>query len=123
VNQFGEVQPVGGVNAKVEGFWKVCRDRGLTGAEGVILPASNVKNLQLDKDLVADARRGRFHVHAVRTVGQAMELLTGLPAGRRRRNGSWTPGSLGARVDERLRAMAVTYKRFADGPSRRGIRA
>jgi len=123
VNQFGDVQPVGGANAKVEGFWKVCRDRGLTGAEGVILPASNVKNLQLDKDLVADARRGDFHVHAVKTVDQALELLTGLPAGRRRKDGSWTPGSLGARVDSRLREMAVIFKRYADGPVRRGARA
>jgi lon-related putative ATP-dependent protease len=114
VNQFGEVQPIGGANVKIEGFFRVCRDRGLTGEQGVIIPAQNVNNLMLDKSIVEAADKGLFHIYAIKTVDQGLELLTGVPAGKRRKDGSWTPGSVNALVDERLREMAITFKRFGE---------
>ncbi|MFM8979680.1 MAG: Lon protease family protein [Planctomycetia bacterium] len=107
VNQAGEVQAVGGVNEKVEGFFDVCRARGLSGTQGVLLPASNVRHLMLRPDVVEAAAAGRFHVHAIASVDEALELLTGLPAGERDASGRWTPGSVNARVEERLVALAT----------------
>ena len=113
VSQAGQVQAVGGVNEKVEGFFDVCRARGLTGTQGVLLPASNVRHLMLRPDLVEAAAAGRFHVHAIATVDEALELLTGLPAGERDAQGRWTPGSVNARVEERLLALAARRSRLA----------
>ncbi len=115
VNQFGEVQPVGGVVQKVEGFFKVCKEAGLTGEQGVIIPEANRRDLMLNKELVAEAAKGRFHVYTIRTVDEGLTLLTGLPAGRRRKDGSWPEESVNGRVDARLREMAITMKRFGDG--------
>ncbi len=117
VNQFGEIQPIGGVNYKIEGFFRVCQGRGLTGDQGVVIPAQNVKNLMLDKEIVDACREGNFHVHAIKTVDQGLELLMGTPAGKRRKDGKWTPGSINALVDERLRELALTHKRFGDAQS------
>ncbi len=80
VNQFGEVQAIGGANEKIEGFFDVCRARGLTGKQGVLIPAANVKNLMLRDDVVAAARDGQFHVYPVETIDQGIELLTGVAA-------------------------------------------
>lgn len=102
VNQHGEVQAIGGVNEKIEGFFDVCRARGLTGAEGVIIPASNVKHLMLRADVVEAARAGLFRVHAVSTIDEGIELLTGLPAGARDAEGKFPEGSVNARVEARL---------------------
>ena len=114
VNQFGEVQPVGGVIEKVEGFFKICRDRGLTGEQGVIIPAANAKDLMLDKEIVAAARAGKWHIYAIRTVDEGLELLTGVPAGKRRANGSWPADSVNGRVNARLLEMALTLQHFSD---------
>ena len=81
VNQHGRVQPIGAVNEKIEGFFDVCSARGLTGDQGVVIPAANVKHLMLRQDVVEAAAAGRFHVYAVETIDQAMALLAGLPAG------------------------------------------
>ena len=81
VNQRGEVQAIGGVNEKVEGFFDVCRQQGLTGTQGVAIPASNVKNLVLRPDVVMAIEQGEFHIWAVEHVDQAMELFGGIPAG------------------------------------------
>ena len=102
VNQKGQVQAVGGVNEKVEGFYKVCRDRGLDGTQGVILPASNVGDLMLDRHVVEAAEAGQFHVYPVTRVDEAMELLTGRRAGRRRRDGSYPKTSINGRVEATL---------------------
>jgi lon-related putative ATP-dependent protease len=106
VNQRGEVQAVGGVNEKIEGFFDLCRARGLTGAQGVIIPAANVEHLVLDDEVIEAARQGRFHVHAVRTVDEAMELLTGLPAGEPQLKGAGAPEGVNGRVARRLRDFA-----------------
>lgn len=117
VNQLGQVQAIGGVNEKVEGFFDVCRARGLTGAEGVLVPASNVKHLMLRADVVEAAAEGAFHVYAVETVDQGIELLTGVPAGERRADGTWPEGTVNARVASRLEDLAENARAFA-GPAR-----
>ncbi len=106
VNQHGEVQAVGGVNEKIEGFFDVCRAKGLSGAQGVLLPASNVKNLVLRNDVVQAVREGRFRVVPIDNVDQAMQLLTGVPAGERDGSGEFETGSINARVEARLVALA-----------------
>jgi len=113
VNQLGQVQAVGGVNEKVEGFFDVCRARGLTGAEGVLVPASNVKHLMLRADVVEAAAEGRFHVHAIETVDEAVELLTGVAAGERRADGTWPEGTVNARAAARLADLAEKARAFA----------
>jgi lon-related putative ATP-dependent protease len=106
VNQHGEVQAIGGVNEKIEGFFDVCATRGLTGKEGVLIPASNVKHLMLRKDVVAAVQEDRFHVWAVSTVDEGIELLTGVTAGERGAEGKFPEGSVNAKVEARLLELA-----------------
>ena len=113
VNQLGEVQAIGGVNEKIEGFFDTCAERGLTGDQGVIIPAANVEHLML-RDRVTDAvASGRFQIIPIATVDQGIALLTGVPAGRREEDGRFTPGSVNARVEARLEAFANARKAFA----------
>jgi lon-related putative ATP-dependent protease len=106
VNQHGEVQAIGGVNEKIEGFFEVCRAAGLTGDQGVLIPAANVKHLMLSREVVEAARAGQFHVIPVRTIDEGIALLTGLPAGERDAAGAFPPDSVNGRVDARLIALA-----------------
>jgi predicted ATP-dependent protease len=106
VDQQGRVQPVGGVQYKIEGYFDICRARGLTGEQGVMIPASNVKNLMLREDVVAACRAGQFHLWAVRTIDEGLELLTGVKAGRRGKRGDFTRDSVHARVAAKLKAIA-----------------
>lgn len=110
VNQKGEVQAIGGVNQKVEGFFDVCRVKGLTGSQGVLIPGSNVDDLMLRKDVVEAIANGKFHVYPVRTVEEGIELLTGVPAGVPDKDGKFPPQSTYGRVDARLREMAKAVK-------------
>ncbi len=112
VNQHGAVQPVGGVNEKVEGFFDVCRAGGLTGTQGVILPEGNVPHLMLRADAVDAVAAGRFHIHAVSHVGEAASLLTGLPGGERDAAGAFPADSLDARVEARLQDFARRRRSF-----------
>jgi len=105
MNQRGEVQAIGGVNAKVEGFYDVCREKGLTGRQGVVIPASNVQHLMLREDVVQAVAEGRFRVHAISSIDEAIELLTGVPAGVRGEDGSYPPDSINGRVLARLRRI------------------
>jgi predicted ATP-dependent protease len=113
VNQRGQIQPIGGVNEKVEGFYSVCKAKGLTGEQGVIIPAQNVKNLMLKDEVVAAVRDGQFHIWAVSTVDEGIEILTGVPAGSRQEDGAWPEGTVNFRVDKRLREMAEALRKFA----------
>ncbi len=115
VDQHGRVQAIGGVNEKIEGFFDVCREAGLTGEEGVLVPASNVRHLMLRSDVVEAAERGLFHVWPVATVDEAVELLTGLPAGERSEDGAYPEGTVNRRVDERLAAFAEKARSFGRG--------
>ncbi|HXY42279.1 MAG TPA: AAA family ATPase [Vicinamibacteria bacterium] len=117
VDQHGRVQPIGGVNEKVEGFFDVCCTSGLSGEQGVLIPASNVRHLMLRADVVEAAERGVFHVWPVSTVDQAVELLTGVPAGERDADGRFPEGSVNRRVDERLAAFAEKARSFGKGPA------
>ncbi len=102
VNQHGEVQAIGGVNEKIEGFFDICRARGLTGAEGVIIPHANRKHLMLNQEVRDAVARGAFQVHAVSHVDQALELLTGLPAGQPDKDGLYPSDSINGQIQERL---------------------
>jgi lon-related putative ATP-dependent protease len=113
VNQHGEAQPIGGVNEKIEGFFDVCNARGLTGEQGVIIPTSNVQHLMLRLDVVEAVKASQFQIYAVETVDQAIELLTGVPAGRRGRTGDFTEGSINQRVEARLIDLAETQRDFS----------
>ncbi|GIU96090.1 MAG: ATP-dependent protease [Gaiellaceae bacterium] len=113
VDQHGRVQAVGGVTRKVEGFFATCKAQGLTGEQGVIVPAANVRNLMLHEDVVQAVREGAFHVWAVKTVDEGIELLTGRRAGRRRADGSYPPGTVHALVQERLAGFARRLQELA----------
>ena len=123
VNQFGQVQAIGGVNEKIEGFFDICQSRGLTGRQGVLIPASNVKHLMLRSDVVQAATEGRFSVYPIETVAQGIELLTGVPAGERGTDGAFPYGTINAKVETTLRAFANARKSFAadhDEPDKAG---
>jgi lon-related putative ATP-dependent protease len=110
VNQKGEVQPIGGVNEKIEGFFAVCKARGLTGTQGVIIPRTNIRNLMLKKEVVQAVREGKFRVYAVSAVNEAIGLLTGMDAGERKEDGAWPEGTFNFLVDKRLRDIARKLK-------------
>jgi lon-related putative ATP-dependent protease len=122
VNQLGAVQPIGGVNEKIEGFFDVCAARGLTREQGVIIPAANVKSLMLRADVVAAAEEGRFAVHAVETVDEAIELLTGRPAGVADETGVYPADSINGLVATRLAELAEKAREYAQeaGPAEPG---
>ncbi len=115
VDQLGRVLAVGGASEKVEGFFDLCRERGLTGAEGVLVPAANVPELALREDVLAAIAEGRFRLYGVETVDQGVELLTGWPAGAPDASGRWPEGTVGARVAARLAALAEAARAFAAG--------
>jgi lon-related putative ATP-dependent protease len=113
VNQHGEVQAIGGVNEKIEGFFDLCRRRGLSGRQGVLIPSTNVRHLMLREDVVAACERGEFAVHAVASIDQGIEILTGLPAGVAQPGGAYPEGSVNRRVQDRLRLFAERRRDFA----------
>jgi predicted ATP-dependent protease len=112
VNQHGQVQAIGGVNEKIEGFFDVCRERGLTGEQGVIIPSANIEHLMLRDDVVEAVRRGEFRIYAVATVDEGIEILTGRPAGKRGPDGRFPDGSINQLVEARLTGMAEVVRRF-----------
>lgn len=113
VNQLGKVQPIGGVNYKIEGFFAVCKAKGLTGDQGVLIPRSNVRNLMLKDEVVEAIREGKFHIWSVETIDQGIEILTGIPAGERQPDGSYPEGTINRGVDSRLREMLECMKKFS----------
>jgi len=115
VNQRGEVQPIGGGQRKIEGFFQVCKARGLTGSQGVMIPHQNVKDLMLQPEVVQACAEGKFHVWAIHTVDEGIELLTGVPAGQRDESGRFPEGSVHARVETRLKELAEGIEKFAKG--------
>jgi lon-related putative ATP-dependent protease len=112
VNQRGEIQAIGGVNEKIEGFYEVCKIKGLTGDQGVLIPASNIKNLMLKEEVRTAIEKGEFHVWTVTTVDEGIELLTGIPAGERQEDGRFPADTINARVDARLRELAERMEKF-----------
>ncbi|MGI9452150.1 MAG: Lon protease family protein [Geminicoccaceae bacterium] len=112
VNQLGEIQAIGGVNEKIEGFFEICEHRGLTGDQSVLIPPANVRNLMLSQKVVDAANEGKFHIYAVDRIDQGIELLTGMPAGERGADGRFPEGSINARVEERIRGFAEARRRY-----------
>ncbi|MEM8795633.1 MAG: Lon protease family protein, partial [Pseudomonadota bacterium] len=120
VNQLGQVQAIGGVNEKIEGFFDICKARGLTGDQGVLIPASNVKHLMLRQDVVDAAADGRFNVYPVSTINEGIELLTGRAAGERDADGRYPAESINALVEEKLETFATRRRFFAsDGEDKK----
>jgi predicted ATP-dependent protease len=113
MNQKGEVQPIGGVNQKVEGFHDVCKAVGFTGEQGVIVPSRNLKNLMLRADAVESVREGKFRVWEVSTIEEALEVLTGMPAGERDEHGKYPEGTVHHAVEKKLLEMGETLKKAA----------
>lgn len=106
VNQLGEIQAIGGVNEKIEGFFSICNKRGLTGTQGVMIPISNVPDLQLRDNVIDAVRDGNFHIYPIKTIDEGIELLTGLEAGKRMKNNSYPDDTIYGKVDRRLEQMA-----------------
>jgi len=117
VNQYGQVQAIGGVNEKIEGFFDICRARGLTGTQGVLIPAANIKHLMLRNDVVAAASEGKFRIFPVETIDQGIELLTGISASDRNSEGTYPAQSINGLVEETLHQYAETRKRFSEDSS------
>ena len=115
VNQKGEIQPIGGVNEKIEGFFDVCKAKGMNGKQGVIIPHLNVDDLMLRKDVVQAVREGKFHIHPVRTIDQGIEILTGTEAGERQEDGRFKEGSVNDLVDRKLLELGTKIKEFEKG--------
>ena len=116
VNQLGQAQAIGAVNEKIEGFFDICLARGLSGAQGVLIPASNVKHLMLRQDVVAAAEAGQFHIYAVDHVDQAISLLTGVPAGQADVSGRYPEGSINHKVAARVAELTEIQKKFMRPP-------
>jgi len=116
VNQKGEVQAIGGVNEKIEGFYEVCKAKGLTGQQGVIIPESNVQNLMLKEEVVEAVQKGMFHIYPVKTIDQGIEILTDVRGGSRREDGTFEEGTINYKVDMRLRRMAEKLREFTAFP-------
>ena len=118
VNQHGEAQPIGGVNEKIEGFFDVCKTGGLTGDQGVIVPRSNVQHLMLRHEVVEAVNAGQFHIYPMHTVDEAIELLTGIPAGERDEEGNFPEGSVNQLVEARLIELAEKQRTFSAPPKK-----
>lgn len=123
VNQFGQIQAIGGVNEKIEGFFDICNARGLTGDQGVLIPKSNVDNLMLRKDVVDACKEGKFRIFPVETIDEGIEILTGVPAGVRGKDGKFPENSVNGRVQAQLHKWLIQnleYKRQAHLPPQGG---
>jgi len=116
VDQFGRVQPIGGVNRKIEGFFEVCKAMGLTGDQGVMIPSTNIRHLMLKQEVIDAVSEGKFNIWAVDHIDQGIELLTGVPAGEEKPEGGYPEGTIYYRVDKRLTEFAEAVKEFAPTP-------
>ncbi len=119
VNQRGEIQPIGGVNQKIEGFFQVCQAKGLNGKQGVMIPHQNRRNLMLKPEVVDAVREGKFHIYSVSTIDEGIEVLTGMKAGGKKKDGTYTKGSINDRVSKKLKKMATKLKRFSTAADRK----
>ena len=110
VNQNGEIQAIGGINQKIEGFYDVCRLKGITGNQGVLTPKSNLRNLMLRPDVVQAVKDGQFHIYAVNSIDEGIKVLTGVPAGERDPDGHYPEESINGRVEKKLRRFSEQLK-------------
>ncbi|GAB6063555.1 Lon protease family protein [Deferrisoma palaeochoriense] len=115
VSQQGQIQAVGGINEKIEGFYRTCKVKGLTGTQGVIIPKANVPHLMLDPEVVEAVERGRFHIYPIETVDEGLELLTGLPAGELTPYGTYPDGTVNGKVMRKLERLAALWRKIHNG--------
>lgn len=113
VNQKGDVQPIGGVNYKIEGFYEICKAKGFTGKQGIVIPYSNIQNLMLKAEVVQAVREGQFHIYAVKAIDEGIEVLTGMKAGARTPDGSYEEGTINDLIQKRLQKMAAKLKEYS----------
>ena len=118
VDQRGEIQPIGGATQKIEGFFDLCNAKGLSGGQGVMIPAQNVENLMLKEEVIHAVAEGKFHIYAVKTIEEGIELLTGVPAGILGKNGKYTPGSIYALAEKKLSEYSKTMMPQKSAPSK-----
>lgn len=111
VNQKGEIQPIGGLTDKIEGFFNICKLRGLTGDQGIIMPHQNIKNLNLNDEVIKAVKDGMFHIYAIKNVDEGIELLTGVPAGKKNKNGEYPAGSVNYLVNEKLKKYSLSTEK------------
>ncbi|HBK54559.1 MAG TPA: ATP-dependent protease, partial [Syntrophomonas wolfei] len=111
VNQNGEIQPVGGINQKIEGFFRLCQMKGLDGEQGVIIPRKNLSQLMLEEELVEAVKKRQFSLWAIEDIDEGLEILMGRPAGKREENGRFSPDSIHALVDQRLKEWSSRKRR------------
>ncbi len=122
VNQFGEIQAIGGVNEKIEGFFDVCEQRGLNGSQGVLIPEANVKHLMLRKNVVEAVKTEKFHVYPIKTVDEGIERLTGMRAGQPDARNHYPEDSFNGLVQKKLSELAEKMHQFAQGAEQGGQR-
>jgi predicted ATP-dependent protease len=114
VNQKGEIQAIGGVNEKIEGFYEVCKAKGFTGKQGVLIPESNTQNLMLKEEIVDAVKAGKFHIYPVKTIDEGIEILTGAKAGKRKPDGTFEEKTIDYLVDRCLREIAEKLREFPE---------
>ncbi len=112
INQKGEIQPIGGVTEKIEGFYNLCKTKGLTDGQGVMIPYQNIKNLNLNDDVIEAVKNGHFHIYAIKTIEEGIEVLTGVAAGKKDKNGNYPSGTVNYLVYEKLKKYAQNSKEF-----------
>ena len=118
VDQFGNIQPIGGVNEKIEGFYEYCRIAGITGEQGVMIPESNVRHLMLNDEVIEAVREGKFNVWAVKDIDEGLEILTGVTAGKAHKDGSFSDKTVHGMVKSRLKKMLSDGMRLENKFSR-----
>jgi len=114
VNQKGEIQPIGGATHKIEGFFELCKSRGLTGSQGIILPHQNIINLNLSDEVIQAVKDGKFHIYPIKTIDEGIEILTEVPAGVKKDDGTYPKGTVNYLVSSKLRKYAITVIKFGD---------
>lgn len=118
LNQKGEIQPIGGVNEKIEGFFDVCKAKGLTGNQGVIIPHQNIKNLMLNNDVVEAVKQAKFHIYPVKSIDEGIEILTEVKAGEKKKDETFEEGTVNYLVDQELQRLAQSWKAFSTQPEK-----
>jgi lon-related putative ATP-dependent protease len=118
VNQKGEIQPIGGASDKIEGFFQICKARKLTGKQGVIIPHQNIKSLHLSDEIIDSVKAGTFHIWAVKTIDEGIEILTGVKAGKKKKDGIYPTGSINGLVYDKLKKYAITVANFGKGDNK-----
>jgi predicted ATP-dependent protease len=122
VNQKGEVQAIGGVNEKIEGFYYTCKAKNITGEQGVLIPESNLKHLMLKDEVIESVKKGKFHIWAVKTIDEGIEILTGIPAGKKDKKGNYPVGTLNYLISKKLDNLTknyMKYQRMQEPPKKR----